>query len=65
MPDSTSLDPLDLMDARQVSELWKIPLDVVYRDASAGRIPSVRLGRRRRFRRADLEKTLSGGGWAA
>lgn len=50
MPDSTPLDPLELLNAQQVSDLWKIPRDVVYRDAQAGRIPSVRIGRRRRFR---------------
>lgn len=65
MPDSLPADPLDLLNAKQVAELLKIPVDVVYRDASAGRIPSVRLGRRRRFRRSDLEKAISGGGWAA
>lgn len=59
MPDSPFSDPLELLDAKQVSDLFKIPTDVVYRDAQAGRLPSVLIGRRRRFRRTDLEDLLA------
>lgn len=49
-----------LMTARQVAELLDVPQSWVYEQSRAGRIPTVTLGRYRRYRREAIEAWLIG-----
>lgn len=44
-----------LLDARAVAELLGVPVSWVYEQSRRGRIPTVTLGRYRRYRRAAVE----------
>lgn len=44
-----------LLDAAGVAELLGVPTSWVYAEARAGRLPNVRVGRYRRFRRRAIE----------
>lgn len=59
MPENTQRHQTDvdgaLLDANGVAELLRVPASWVYAEARAGRIPHVRVGRYRRFRRSALE----------
>ena len=44
-----------LLDATAVAELLGVPASWVYAEARAGRLPHVRVGRYRRFRRCTVE----------
>lgn len=45
-----------LLSAQDVAELLSVPASWVYAEARAGRIPHVRIGRYRRFRRESIEE---------
>jgi len=45
-----------LLTADQLSERWQVPKSHVYRLAREGRIPTVELGRYRRFRLDAIEQ---------
>ncbi len=49
------LERTDLLDAGQVAELLGLKCSTVEDYARRGELPSVRLGRHRRFLRADVE----------
>jgi excisionase family DNA binding protein len=51
--DLTKPDPL--LDAQAVAALLGVPPSWVYAETRAGRLPHVRVGRYRRFRRAAIE----------
>jgi excisionase family DNA binding protein len=52
---------LELLTVVDVCELFKVTRDWVYDEVEAGRMPSLRLGRKHlRFRRRDLEEYLAG-----
>lgn len=57
--------PPEALKAEEVAGLLRIPLDSVYRLAKQGVIPSVQVGRRRRFFVDQLETWRSAGGTAA
>ena len=44
-----------LLDATEVAELLGVPTSWVYAEAQAGRLPHVRIGRYRRFRRRTVD----------
>jgi len=44
-----------LLDATEVAELLGVPTSWVYAEARAGRLPHVRVGRYRRFRRRAVD----------
>ncbi len=48
-----------LLTARDVETFGGVPLWWVYRDARSGALPSIRIGRLRRFRRIDVEVWLA------
>jgi excisionase family DNA binding protein len=45
-----------LLTAEQLSDRWQVPKSHVYRLAREGHIPTVRLGRYRRFRLDEIER---------
>lgn len=47
-----------LLTAAQVAELLGVPTSWVYEQSRAGRIPTVTLGRYRRYRREAIEEWL-------
>ncbi|MGH3262996.1 MAG: helix-turn-helix domain-containing protein [Trebonia sp.] len=49
-----------VMTAREVAELLKIPVSTVYQLARRGELPASRLGRTWRFLRPRLEELLGG-----
>jgi len=51
-----------LLTAAQLAERWQIPKSHVYRLAREGRIPTVELGRYRRFRPEAIERFERDGG---
>lgn len=59
---ATHDDPLELLDAGQVADLFGLNQDVVYRLAGDGLLPSIRLGRRLRFPRRQLDELITSGG---
>jgi excisionase family DNA binding protein len=48
-----------LLTAHEVAELLGVPTSWVYEQSRAGRIPTVTLGRYRRYRRAAIEAWLA------
>ena len=46
--------------AKQVADRYNVPESWVYEQARLGRLPSVQLGRYRRFKLADVEKAIAG-----
>lgn len=48
----------ELMDARQVAAMLGVTVDWVYEQSRRGRIPTITLGRYRRYRRAAIEAWL-------
>lgn len=46
------------MDARQVAAMLGVTVDWVYEQSRRGRIPTITLGRYRRYRRAAIEAWL-------
>lgn len=48
-----------LLDAAGVAALLRVPTSWVYAEARAGRLPHVRIGRYRRFRRGALEAWIA------
>ena len=48
-----------LLTADEVAELLGVPVSWVYEQSRAGRIPTVTLGRYRRYRREAIEQWLS------
>ena len=47
-----------LLTAKEVADLLGVPTSWVYQQSRAGRIPTVRLGRYRRYRREAIEEWL-------
>jgi excisionase family DNA binding protein len=50
----------EVMTAREVAELLKLPVSTVYQLARRGELPASRLGRTWRFLRPRLEELLAG-----
>lgn len=50
-----------LLNAKQAAFLLQAAVPSIYRWAESGRLPSVKVGRLLRFRRADLERWLEAG----
>lgn len=48
----------ELLDAEQVAEMLGMTSDWVYEQSRKGRIPTITLGRYRRYRRAAIEEWL-------
>lgn len=48
-----------LLDASEAAKLLHVPTSWVYAEARAGRLPHVRIGRYRRFRRGTLEEWIA------
>ncbi|MBA3509021.1 MAG: helix-turn-helix domain-containing protein [Thermoleophilaceae bacterium] len=48
-----------LLTAAEVAELLGVPTSWVYQQSRAGRIPTVRLGRYRRYRREAIEEWVA------
>jgi excisionase family DNA binding protein len=49
---------IGLLDAADVAEMLRVPTTWVYAEARAGRLPHVRVGRYRRFRRQAIEQWI-------
>jgi excisionase family DNA binding protein len=65
-PSSSHRFPLDpLLDAAGVAQILSVPLRSVYVLAETGRLAYYKVGRRLRFRAADVEKLLDQGHVAA
>jgi excisionase family DNA binding protein len=47
-----------LLTAHEVAEIFGVHVNYVWAEAKAGRIPSISIGRNRRFRREDIERWL-------
>ena len=47
-----------LLTAVEVAQILGVHVNWVYREASRRRLPSLMVGRQRRFRRADIERWL-------
>lgn len=61
MAESLPPGELELLTVADVCALFKVTKDWVYDEVEAGRMPSLRLGRKHlRFRRRDLEEYLAG-----
>ena len=58
MSDGVRLDH-QLLTAREVAELLRLPVSTVYDLARTGRLPHLRIGRAMRFSREDLEEHLA------
>ena len=50
----------ELLTVEDVAGELRVPRSWVYNAAGAGRIPSLKVGRYRRFRRTDLDAFLAG-----
>ena len=61
LPDAPSRR-FKLLDATEVASIFGVPKSTIYEHARTGLLPSVRLGRRVRFREADLEAFITSGG---
>lgn len=48
-----------LLTAKEVADLLGVPTSWVYEQSRAGRIPTVRLGRYRRYRREAIEEWVA------
>ena len=55
-----SLTRDEVLTAREVSDLLKMPVSTIYELAQRGELPASRLGRTWRFLRPRLEELLSG-----
>jgi excisionase family DNA binding protein len=51
-----------LLDADALAERWAVPRSHIYRLAREGRIPTVELGRYKRWRLEDIEEFEKAGG---
>jgi excisionase family DNA binding protein len=66
LPSTSSFAPVpgltrdEVMTAREVSDLLKLPVSTVYQLARRGELPASRLDRARRFLRPRLEELLGG-----
>lgn len=63
LPDGSAHIPLtrdEVMTAREVADLLKMPVSTIYELARRGEIPARRLGRTWRFVRPRLEELLAG-----
>jgi excisionase family DNA binding protein len=66
LPSTSSFAPVpgltrdEVMTAREVAELLKLPVSTVYQLARRGELPASRLGRTWRFLRPRLEELLGG-----
>ena len=54
-------DPLELLTPEELGELLKVRLSWIYDQVEANRLPVIRLGRRLRFRRGDVQAFLDSG----
>ncbi len=51
--------PMELMDAKQVAQILGMSPHWIYREAKAGRIPCVKLGRKIKFVRKVIEAWIA------
>jgi excisionase family DNA binding protein len=58
VPD-TPATAADVMTAREAAEYLRLPVRSVPQYAHAGELPSVKIGRHRRFRRSSVERWLA------
>lgn len=58
MTTGVDVDPLQLIDADQLSRLLNVKKAWIYDAVEAGQIRALRLGRQLRFRRCDIERYL-------
>lgn len=54
---------MSLLDAAEVSKILGVPTKSVYQIVSDGHLPSVRIGRRIRFRPTDVQAFIAKGGF--
>lgn len=59
-PAARSLTRDEVMTAREVADLLKMPVSTIYQLARRGELPARRLGRTWRFLRPRLEELLAG-----
>mgnify|MGYP001190514795 CR=1 FL=1 len=59
-PVGSSLTRDEVMTAREVADLLKMPVSTIYQLARRGELPASRLGRTWRFLRPRLEELLAG-----
>ncbi len=60
MPATGSPTPDEpMLDAKEAAALLRLPASTLYRQAKAGTLPAVKVGRFYRFRRSDLSLTIS------
>lgn len=64
-PDPATNGVAQLLTAEQLADRWQVPKAHVYRLARHGQIPTVKLGRYRRFRLAEVEAFEAAGGVTA
>jgi excisionase family DNA binding protein len=57
--ETCTLTPDEVMTAREVAELLKMPVSTIYQLARRGELPASRLGRTWRFLRPRLEQLLA------
>jgi excisionase family DNA binding protein len=60
-PTTTPARAQDVMTAAEVAEYLQIPVRSVHEYAARGELPSVRIGRHRRFSRAAVEAVVERG----
>lgn len=65
MTDPATNGGAQLLTAEQLAARWQVPKAHVYRLSREGAIPTVKLGRYRRFRVADVEDFEAAGGVVA
>jgi excisionase family DNA binding protein len=63
-PQPHGLTRADLMTAREVAELFGVPISTVYEWGRCGVLPRVKLGRHVRFLRAQVERVIIAAGHA-
>jgi excisionase family DNA binding protein len=61
-PAPSTTGAAQLLTADQLAERWQVPKAHVYRLAREGQLPTVKLGRYRRWRLGDIEDFEAGGG---
>jgi excisionase family DNA binding protein len=49
----------DILTAREASEYLRVPQRSLYQYAARGELPSVKIGRHRRFRRSSIDRWLA------
>jgi excisionase family DNA binding protein len=58
MANATVLMLAALLKPEEVAEILNVPISWVYSNAESGKLPSLRIGKYRRFRRDEIENWL-------